>query len=66
MISCLSIPMTGRRTGSPHTWSETASASMVWLATCPRLSPVTSALAPARRATAWASRIMNRRMMRVK
>ena len=40
-------------------------ASMVWLATWPRHSPVTMAPAPHRWATASAMRIMNRRMSTV-
>ena len=40
-------------------------ASMVWLATWPRLSPVTRAPAPVRRATSAAMRIMKRRMRMV-
>ena len=48
------------------TASVTPRLSMVWLATWPRDSPVTRALAPAFLATASARRIMKRRMMRVK
>ena len=66
MISTLSVPIRGRRTGSFVTSSVTPSALMVWLATCPRDSPVTSAEAWDFRATASASRIMKRRMMSVK
>ena len=51
----------GRSTTAP----VTSMASMVWLATWPRHSPVTRALAPHRRATSWAMRIMKRRMMTV-
>ena len=39
---------------------------MVWLATWPRHSPVTRALAPQRLATSWAMRIIKRRMRTVK
>ena len=56
----------GRSTGTRHTASVQPRASMVWLATWPRFSPVTRALAPFRSATAWAMRIMNRRMISVK
>ena len=59
------MPTTGRSTGMSTTWPVTVMASMVWLATWPRLSPVTKALAPQRLATRWAMRIMNRRMTRV-
>ena len=65
-ISSLSMPMTGRSTGMAQASSDTVRASMVWLATWPRHSPVTRALHPVRRATRSARRIMNRRMMRVK
>ena len=44
----------------------TARASMVWLATWPRLSPVTRARQFRSLARASARRIMNRRMIRVK
>ena len=48
MISSLSMPMTGRNTGRSMAPPVHCMASMVWLATCPRLSPVTSAPAPVR------------------
>ena len=64
-ISSLSSPTTGRRTGRAATAPVTFIASMVWLATWPRHSPVTRALAPHRLATSWEMRIMNRRMMMV-
>ena len=64
-ISSLSMPMQGRRTGSCTTAPVQIMASMVWLATWPRHSPVTRALAPQRLATSWEMRIMNRRMMMV-
>ena len=66
MISTLSMPIRGRSTGIVVTSSVTPRAIMVWLATWPRDSPVTRALAPAFLATASEMRIMNRRMMRVK
>ena len=66
IISTLSMPIRGRSTGSSVTLSVTPSASMVWLATCPSDSPVIRAPALTRRATACASRIIKRRMMRVK
>ena len=66
MISTLSMPMRGRSTGMEATSSVAARAIMVWLATWPRDSPVMRALAPARRATASARRIMKRRIIRVK
>ena len=66
MISTLSMPIRGRSTGMETTSSVTPRASMVWLATWPRDSPVTRAPAPAFLATAWARRIIKRRMMRVK
>ena len=65
-ISSLSIPMRGWSTGRVVTvWVE-AMASMVWLATWPRFSPVTMALAPLYSAMRWAMRIMKRRIIRVK
>ena len=64
--SSLSIPTRGRKMGSAVTAPVTAMASMVWEATCPRDSPVTTARQPVRRATPSAMRIMNRRMRRVK
>ena len=60
------MPTTGRKMGRETTCPVTAMASMVWLATWPRDSPVTSPWAPTRWATRWAIRIMNRRMSRVK
>ena len=66
MISTLSMPMRGRRMGISTAFSVTARDAMVWLATWPRDSPVTRAWQPCWRATAWARRIMKRRMMRVK
>ena len=42
IISCLSIPTKGRNTGSVHTSLVTARLCIVWLATCPILSPVIS------------------------
>ena len=65
-ISSLSMPTQGRRMGRSTTAPVTIMASMVWLATWPRHSPVTRALAPHRLATAWEMRIMKRRMMTVK
>ena len=65
-ISSLSIPTRGRNTGRVHTWPVTAMASMVWLATWPRDSPVISPWAPTRWATRSEMRIMNRRISRVK
>ena len=47
-ISCLSTPISGRSTGSVATSSTQAMFSSVCEATCPRLSPVTSALRPSR------------------
>ena len=64
-MSSLSIPTTGRRMGMSTTAPVTFMASMVWLATWPRHSPVTRALAPHRWATFWAMRIINRRIMMV-
>lgn len=64
-ISSLSIPTTGRRTGRLATAPVTAMASMVWLATWPRHSPVTRALAPHRWATFSEIRIINRRITSV-
>ncbi len=40
MISSLSKPISGRSTGRVTTAFEEVSPSMVWLATCPKLSPV--------------------------
>ena len=65
VISSLSMPMSGRNTGMPTTASVQVMASMVWLATCPRLSPVISARAPNLRARRSAMRIMKRRVMSV-
>ena len=65
-ISPLSMPTRGWSTGRCTTaWVE-AMASMVWLATWPRFSPVTMAFAPLSRAMRSAMRIMKRRMMSVK
>ena len=64
-ISSLSMPTTGRRMGREQTAPVTFMASMVWLATWPRHSPVTMAPALTRAATASAMRIMNRRMRMV-
>ena len=64
-ISSLSIPTTGRRMGREHTAVVARMASMVWLATWPKHSPVTRAPAPVRWATCSAMRIMNRRMRTV-
>ena len=65
-ISSLSMPISGCSTGSFSTaWVE-AMASMVWLATWPRFSPVTMARAPLLSAIRSAMRIMKRRMIRVK
>ena len=64
-ISSLSMPTTGRRMGRVVTAAVARMASMVWLATWPRLSPVTMAPAPHRWATCSAMRIMNRRMRTV-
>ena len=49
-----------------HAAPVTPMAAMVWLATWPRFSPVTSAPQPLSRAMRSAMRIMNRRMMMVK
>ena len=65
-ISSLSMPISGCSTGSAVTAWVTAMASMVWLATWPRFSPVTMARAPVRSAMPEAMRIMKRRMIRVK
>ncbi len=43
IISSLSEPISGRNTGKETTELVTFMLSMVWLATCPRLSPVISA-----------------------
>ena len=42
-ISCLSKPITGRNTGRVQTSFVAARLCIVWLATCPMLSPVISA-----------------------
>ena len=66
-ISSLSMPMTGRKTGSVwHTAFVTAMAGMVWLATWPRLSPVMRPPHSYWMASFSAMRIMKRRMIRVK
>ena len=65
-ISSLSMAITGRKMGRFAASSVEAMASAVWLATCPRHSPVTRHLAPTRSATRSAQRIMNRRMISVK
>ena len=57
-ISSLSMPMQGRSTGSLQARSVQPMACMVWLATCPRLSPVISAPQSSRRAIRSATRIM--------
>ena len=49
-----------------QTASVARMASMVWLATCPRFSPVTRAPQPLDSAIFSAMRIMKRRMMSVK
>ena len=64
-ISDLSVPISGRNTGSEATASVQAMAWMVWLATWPRLSPVTRAAQPSSRATRSAARSMNRRKITV-
>ena len=46
MISCLSKPISGRNTGRVQTSLVESRDGTVWLATCPMLSPVTSAIAP--------------------
>ena len=53
------VPVPGD--GTQRTLTAAAMFSMVWDATCPRLSPVTSARALKRRAARCASRNMNRR-----
>ena len=63
MISCLSDPMSGRRTGIVTASFTAAMFSSVWEATCPSDSPVTSALAPSRRAMRSATCSMTRRYM---
>ena len=61
------MPMTGRKTGSVwHTAFVTAMAGMVWLATWPRLSPVTRPPHSYWMASFSAMRIMKRRMIRVR
>ena len=64
-ISSLSMPTTGRRMGREHTAVVARMASMVWLATWPRHSPVTRARRRTARPPASAMRIMNRRMSTV-
>ena len=66
MISTLSMPIRGPQDRQRGHILVTPRASMVWLATWPRDSPVTRAPALAFLAMASAMRIMNRRMMRVK
>ena len=66
MISSLSSPMQGRNTGIETAASVTPSAGIVCEATCPTLSPVTSAPAPMVCAVRSASRIIKRRSRRVK
>ena len=61
VISPLSMPISGRRTGSVAAASMTARLPSVCDATCPRLSPVTSASARAPRASASAMRSIMRR-----
>ena len=61
VISSLSVPMSGRRTGIRAAASIVAMFSSVWEATCPRLSPVASASAPLARAIASAMRIISLR-----
>ena len=61
VISLLSMPTNGRSTGSAAASPITARLASVCEATCPRLSPVTSASAPARRASASAMRSIMRR-----
>ena len=65
-ISSLSMPISGQNSGIFSTAPVTAIASIVWLATCPRFSPVTRHFAPWSRAMRSEMRIMNRRMMIVK
>ena len=64
-ISALSLPISGRKTGMFAAASVQAIAWIVWLATCPRLSPVISAPQSFSRAMRSAARIMKRRMMTV-
>ncbi len=61
VISSLSMPIRGRRIGTPATSSMRVMLASVCEATCPRLSPVTSAGAPACRARRSAMRTMSRR-----
>ena len=65
MISVLSKPIRGRKTGREHTAFVQVRPSMVWLATWPMDSPVTRAWQRVLRATRSAMRIMNRRMRTV-
>ena len=65
MISVLSIPMSGRRIGRSCAASVHCKALTVWLATCARLSPVTSASQPCFLAITFAMRIMLRRISTV-
>jgi len=60
-ISRLSEPMSGRSTGRVATASMTPTLSSVCDATWPRLSPVTSALAPSNSAIRSATLTMNLR-----
>ena len=61
MISFLSMPMSGRSTGTVAAASTAATFSSVCDATWPRLSPVTSARAFSRRAISSATRTIMRR-----
>ena len=63
MISILSVPMSGRKTGIVATSLVAVMFSRVCEATCPSDSPVTSALAPSSSATFWATSNMRRRYM---
>ena len=61
MISVLSQPISGRRIGSPVASSSAVMLVSVWLLTCPRESPVTSAEACSRRARTSPVASMRRR-----
>ena len=61
VISILSVPISGRSTGTVAAASMAAMFSSVWEATWPRLSPVVSASAPVWWAMASAMRTIRRR-----
>ena len=62
-ISVLSMPINGRNTGIVATISVQPIACIVWLATCPKLSPVINAPHSSFLAICSATRIIKRRMI---